>query len=269
MSTIKSSTEHLTINADGTGKEIKFQCNGVEKASISSAGAFTSTTIDATKLTGAVPSASYTDTDTVYTHPTSAGNKHIPSGGSADQVLTYSASGTASWQNAGGGGGVMELIQTVNVTTSVVTVDFTGLDNTYSEYKIQYNWERTTRDMQYIAIKAFRNGVLKSGWGYEVMRGVRGTIYTTAYVMGTLHWSDGYNSFGEVSIFNVGISGKDIYTVGRGGDAGRASSPTTSLSNSVCYNAGATGETWDGIRLSTSFSNIPAGAVIRLYGVKA
>jgi hypothetical protein len=55
MSTIKSSTEHLTLNADGTGKSIKFQANGVEKASISSAGAFTSTSIDATKLSGDLP----------------------------------------------------------------------------------------------------------------------------------------------------------------------------------------------------------------------
>ena len=38
-----------------------------------------------------------TDTDTVYTHPTSAGNKHIPSGGAAGQFLRYSASGTATW----------------------------------------------------------------------------------------------------------------------------------------------------------------------------
>ena len=36
-------------------------------------------------------------TDTVYTHPTTAGNKHIPSGGSSNQVLVYSAAGTAAW----------------------------------------------------------------------------------------------------------------------------------------------------------------------------
>ena len=58
MSTIKSSNEHLTLNADGASKDIKFQANGVEKASISSAGAFTSTTIDATVLTGALPAIS-------------------------------------------------------------------------------------------------------------------------------------------------------------------------------------------------------------------
>lgn len=35
---------------------------------------------------------------TVYSHPTSAGNKHIPSGGAANQVLVYGGSGgTAKW----------------------------------------------------------------------------------------------------------------------------------------------------------------------------
>ena len=35
--------------------------------------------------------------DTVYTHPTSSGNKHIPSGGSSGQILRWSADGTAAW----------------------------------------------------------------------------------------------------------------------------------------------------------------------------
>lgn len=36
-------------------------------------------------------------TDTVYTHPTTSGNKHIPSGGSSGQFLKWSADGTATW----------------------------------------------------------------------------------------------------------------------------------------------------------------------------
>lgn len=32
-----------------------------------------------------------------YTHPTSAGNKHIPSGGSSGQILGWSSAGTAQW----------------------------------------------------------------------------------------------------------------------------------------------------------------------------
>lgn len=36
-------------------------------------------------------------TDTVYTHPTTSGNKHIPSGGSSGQILRWSSDGTAVW----------------------------------------------------------------------------------------------------------------------------------------------------------------------------
>jgi hypothetical protein len=44
-----------------------------------------------TKLDGIAASANN------YVHPTTAGNKHIPTGGSAGQFLKYSASGTAVW----------------------------------------------------------------------------------------------------------------------------------------------------------------------------
>ena len=58
MSSIGSNSEDLILNADGGSSTIKLKINGTEKASISSAGAFTSTTIDATKLTGALPAIS-------------------------------------------------------------------------------------------------------------------------------------------------------------------------------------------------------------------
>lgn len=32
-----------------------------------------------------------------YVHPTTAGNKHVPSGGSSGQILRWSADGTAAW----------------------------------------------------------------------------------------------------------------------------------------------------------------------------
>lgn len=34
-----------------------------------------------------------------YVHPSTAGNKHIPSGGSSGQILRWSADGTATWGN--------------------------------------------------------------------------------------------------------------------------------------------------------------------------
>ena len=58
MSTIGSNSEDLILNADGGSSTIKLKINGTEKASVSSAGAFTSTTIDATALTGNLPAIS-------------------------------------------------------------------------------------------------------------------------------------------------------------------------------------------------------------------
>ena len=37
------------------------------------------------------------DNDTIYVHPTTAGNKHIPAGGVAGEILRWSADGTATW----------------------------------------------------------------------------------------------------------------------------------------------------------------------------
>ena len=38
-------------------------------------------------------------TDTVYTHPTTSGNKHIPAGGSSGQYLKWSSDGAAAWES--------------------------------------------------------------------------------------------------------------------------------------------------------------------------
>ena len=58
-------------------------------ATTSTAGLMSAT--DKSKLDGIATNANN------YTHPTSSGNKHIPSGGSAGQILRWSADGTAVW----------------------------------------------------------------------------------------------------------------------------------------------------------------------------
>jgi len=69
MSTIKSSDEHLTINADGSGKEIKFQSNGSEIATLSS-----------TRWTGNAASTTVTDNDGSFDMDGGNNFKCTPSG---------------------------------------------------------------------------------------------------------------------------------------------------------------------------------------------
>jgi hypothetical protein len=58
-----------------------------------------------------------------YTHPTSSGNKHIPSGGAADQWLKYSANGTAVWAALPEGSSYTHpTYSATNVNTSGATV---------------------------------------------------------------------------------------------------------------------------------------------------
>lgn len=58
-----------------------------------------------------------------YIHPTTAGNKHIPSGGSTGQYLGWSSSGTAAWQ----------AFPTIPTKTSELTND-SGFKTTDTEY---------------------------------------------------------------------------------------------------------------------------------------
>jgi len=54
-------------------------------------------TITLTKGDSSTETVTVPDNNTVYTHPTTTGNKHVPSGGATGQFLKYSASGTAVW----------------------------------------------------------------------------------------------------------------------------------------------------------------------------
>lgn len=82
------------------------------------------TTAEKTKLQGVAANANN------YVHPTTAGNKHIPAGGTAGQILVNNGNGTAKWQdNQGGGGGG--------------GIDYTGLEDIYS-YGVE--WDSTVAD---------------------------------------------------------------------------------------------------------------------------
>ena len=67
-------------------------------------------------------STSVTDSNTVYTHPTTSGNKHIPAGGSSGQILRWSADGTAAW------GADNNTNTTYTLSKSGSTITLTGSD---------------------------------------------------------------------------------------------------------------------------------------------
>ena len=125
MSTIKSSAEDLTLNADGSN-EVKFQINAVEKASINSSGLFTSTTIDATALTtvpvnkGGTGATTHTANNVLVGNGTSAIGSVAPS--TSGNVLTSNGSSWASTTPAGGGKLIQQVTNHSTTSTSGTTI---------------------------------------------------------------------------------------------------------------------------------------------------
>lgn len=104
-------------------QEVAKVANKVDKVTGKQLSTEDYTTEEKTKLGGIATGANN------YVHPITAGNKHIPAGGTAGQILVNTGDGTAEWQdNQGGGGG---------------SIDYTGLEDIYS-YGVE--WDTTVAD---------------------------------------------------------------------------------------------------------------------------
>jgi hypothetical protein len=94
--------------------------------------------LPAANLTGTIHADRYTDT--VYTHPTTAGNKHIPTAGATDQILTYSSSGTAAWTTPAAGGKILQVVYD-NETKTGQTTTSTSEQDVLSNISPHGTWE--------------------------------------------------------------------------------------------------------------------------------
>jgi len=201
MSTIKSSDEHLTLNADGSSKDIKFQANGVEKASISSAGAFTSTTIDATKLTGNLPAIS----GAALTSLPADSTKLPLAGGTLSGDLTFSNSDPV----ISGSSGNMK----ISAEDSLVIEMDNNSQNTGGEAIIVKTDPNTTcLTMKENGVSLFGTGVVTPSYNGIVTIGSQGTgvlleckvSHTTAF--GAVKFINDNGEVGSISVLGSSVA---------------------------------------------------------------
>ncbi len=167
-------------------------------------------------------------TDTVYSHPTSAGNKHIPSGGSTGQLLKYGgASGQAVWETiyyagsssvAGAATSSLKVIDSSGnnviwrTTSGNISIGYDGL-NTDKKYSILYGVgfspdQDNTMNLGGLAtttesgstLRRFKNGYFA------------GTVYCTG-----IGWTGTGNPYGEDNINPVGITFNNSSLIGVNG----------------------------------------------------
>ena len=140
MSTIKSSSENLTLNADGANNDIIFQSNGTTKATLDQAGLLTATSFagSGANLTS-VPIADNaitlakmaSGTDGNIISYDASGNPVAIATGSDGQVLTSTGAGSPpAFEAIPAGGKVLQVVnavQATEVTSNSATYADTGL----------------------------------------------------------------------------------------------------------------------------------------------
>ena len=131
--TDKSKLDGIASGANAyTHPSYTAKSSGLYKVTVDATGHVSATTAVAkADITGlGIPAQ-----DTVYTHPTTSGNKHIPSGGSSGQILKWSADGTAVWANNTASITVDSSLSSTStnpVQNKVINSALSGLANTYA-----------------------------------------------------------------------------------------------------------------------------------------
>ncbi len=148
---------------------------------------------DKTKLDGIAAGANN------YVHPTTDGNIHVPSGGAANQILKYSAAGTAAWTamtdalHGTRGGGTQHAVATTSAAGFMSAADKAKLDslvapaNTFMIISAQNNTVFPSGTFTYAALLAlFPTGVnqIKIAVTTSSDTTITGVAHASLYV----HW---------------------------------------------------------------------------------
>ena len=124
-STAGKVSNKVTFNNGGSGAASGTAYDGSAAVTVS----YNTLGISATTTSVTVGSTTFNK----YVHPTTAGNKHIPSGGATNQILAYSADGTAKWIGLKISNGINNSSLSIASGTGTLTLPSSGVTSgTYS-----------------------------------------------------------------------------------------------------------------------------------------
>ena len=140
---------NVTITPDATNDKITIAATDTTYSAATKNVAGLMSAADKIKLDAIATGAN------AYTHPTTSGNKHIPSGGSSGQILRWSADGTAVWGNDNN----TTYSQATSSALGLVKIGYTTSGKNYavaldSNGKMYVNVPWTDNNTTYSAFKA-------------------------------------------------------------------------------------------------------------------
>lgn len=165
---------------------------------------------------------------------------------------------------AAGGGGALEVISHQVTTETVTEVVISSIPSTYKSYKLIMNWTLGSTTSSNPNLTFFDDTTQITGL----------TLYRSAA-------SNQSNQTGQSSLpliyeFSMSTFATEVNIWGLGQDNSSlilsGQTYTNATANAVCefgaFKAGASGTAVDKIVVKATWTNIPAGAVITLYGLK-
>lgn len=192
----------LSGNADSATKATKDSDNQQINTTYIKGLSVSGKTITYTKGNGTT--GTITTQDTVYSHPSTSGNKHIPAGGSSGQILRWSADGTATW-----GSDNNTTYSTGTASASGITKLYTGTgsatDGTMTQSAITsaLNGKSPTSHTHNYAGSSSAGGAANSANKLATARTINGTSFDGTANITTANW-------GTTRTVTVGNTSKSV-----------------------------------------------------------
>lgn len=163
----------------------------------------------------------------------------------------------------GGGGGALELVTHTAVSSTASSVIFDSLNDDYATYKLVMNWTLASQQNSYPNIRFYDGSTVLSSYGVQRVAAASQSNQTgqsdipLTYETSMLYWSS------VTYIHGIGLTNKPLFL--------QSTSYGSASANAICLTGGyraATNVTPDKFEIRASWSNIPAGANLTLYGLK-
>ena len=178
--------------------------------------------------------------------------------------LTIDGAAAGGGGGGGGGGGAWEVISHQVPSTTVTSVTISSIPSTYKSYKLIMNWTLGSTTSSNPNLTFFDDTTQLTNLAVYRSTSASQTSQTAQSTVPLLREFSMSVFVAEVDIWGLGQDNTSLLV------SGQAYSNTTA--NSVCevgaFRAGAIGTAVDKIVVKAAWSNIPAGAVITLYGLK-
>lgn len=181
-----------------------------------------------------------------------------------NDISATSGSLTIDGAAVGGGGGPLEVISHQVTTETVTEVIISSIPSTYKSYKLIMNWTLDSTTSSNPNLTFFDDATQLTGFYLYRATAASQTVQTGQSIVPMVR------EFG-MSVFAAEI---DIWGLGQDNTSLLVSGQTfaNATSNAICevgaFRAGASGTAADKIKVKADWTNIPAGAVITLYGLK-